>query len=64
MIVVQFNGEEKQFSAEEISSMVLAKMRETAEVSLGTTIKNTVVTVPVYFNNSQRQALMLAPSPD
>ena len=56
MIVVQFNGEEKQFSAEEISSMVLAKMRETAEVSLGTTIKNTVVTVPVYFNNSQRQA--------
>ena len=64
MIVVQFNGEEKQFSAEEISSMVLAKMRETAEVSLGTTIKNAVVTVPVYFNNSQRQALMLAPSPD
>ncbi|CAL4922020.1 unnamed protein product [Urochloa decumbens] len=56
MIVVQFNGEEKQFSAEEISSMVLAKMRETAEVYLGTTVKNAVVTVPVYFNNSQRQA--------
>ncbi|CAL4913813.1 unnamed protein product [Urochloa decumbens] len=56
MIVVQFNGEEKQFSAEEISSMVLAKMRETAEVYLGTTVRNAVVTVPVYFNNSQRQA--------
>ncbi|CAL4930389.1 unnamed protein product [Urochloa decumbens] len=56
MIVMQFNGEEKQFSAEEISSMVLAKMRETTEVYLGTTVKNAVVTVPVYFNNSQRQA--------
>ncbi|CAL4938758.1 unnamed protein product [Urochloa decumbens] len=56
MIVVQFNGEEKQFSAEEISSMVLVKMKETAEVYLGTTVKNAVVTVPVYFNNSQRQA--------
>ncbi|PUZ41676.1 hypothetical protein GQ55_9G523500 [Panicum hallii var. hallii] len=56
MIVVQYKGEEKQFSAEEISSMVLAKMRETAEVYLGTTVKNAVVTVPVYFNNSQRQA--------
>ncbi|CAL4913808.1 unnamed protein product [Urochloa decumbens] len=56
MIVVQYKGEEKQFSAEEISSMVLAKMRETAEVYLGTKVKNAVVTVPVYFNNSQRQA--------
>ncbi|KAG2552922.1 hypothetical protein PVAP13_9KG490600 [Panicum virgatum] len=56
MVVVQYKGEEKQFSAEEISSMVLAKMRETAEVYLGTTVKNAVVTVPVYFNNSQRQA--------
>jgi L1 cell adhesion molecule like protein len=56
MIVVQYKGKEKQFSAEEISSMVLAKMRETAEVYLGTTVKNAVVTVPVYFNNSQRRA--------
>ncbi|EER95091.1 heat shock cognate 70 kDa protein [Sorghum bicolor] len=56
MIVVQFKGEEKKFFPEEISSMVLAKMRETAEVYLGTTIKNAVITVPVYFNNSQRQA--------
>ncbi|KXG39678.1 hypothetical protein SORBI_3001G419700 [Sorghum bicolor] len=56
MIVVQFKGEEKQFFPEEISSMVLAKMKETAEVYLGTRIKNAVITVPVYFNNSQRQA--------
>ncbi|KAG2552921.1 hypothetical protein PVAP13_9KG490200 [Panicum virgatum] len=56
MIVVQLGGEERQFTAEEISSIVLAKMRETAEVYLGTTVKNAVVTVPVYFNNSQRQA--------
>ncbi|CAN6295583.1 unnamed protein product [Urochloa humidicola] len=55
MIVVQFKGVEKQFSAEEIS-MVPAKMRQTAEVYLGTTVKNAVITVPVYFNNSQRQA--------
>ncbi|KAF8718736.1 hypothetical protein HU200_025037 [Digitaria exilis] len=58
MIVVQYKGEEKQFAAEEISSMVLAKMREPAEVYLGATVKNAVVTVPVYFNNSQRQATM------
>ncbi|XP_010456365.1 PREDICTED: probable mediator of RNA polymerase II transcription subunit 37c [Camelina sativa] len=56
MIVVNYKGEEKQFSAEEISSMVLIKMREIAEAYLGTTIKNAVVTVPAYFNDSQRQA--------
>ncbi|KAL6645882.1 hypothetical protein ACP70R_017490 [Stipagrostis hirtigluma subsp. patula] len=56
MILVQFKGEERQFAPEEISSMVLAKMRETAEVYLETTVKNAVITVPVYFNNSQRQA--------
>ncbi|ONL96606.1 Heat shock cognate 70 kDa protein 2 [Zea mays] len=56
MIGVQFRGEEKQFSAEEISSMILNKMKETAEAYLGTTIKNAVVTVPAYFNDSQRQA--------
>ncbi|EAY81899.1 hypothetical protein OsI_37065 [Oryza sativa Indica Group] len=56
MIVVQYKGEEKQFAAEEISSMVLIKMREIAEAYLGTTIKNAVVTVPAYFNDSQRQA--------
>ncbi|KAF0894610.1 hypothetical protein E2562_001908 [Oryza meyeriana var. granulata] len=56
MIVVRHEGEERQFMPEEISSMVLAKMRETAEVYLGKTVKNAVITVPVYFNNSQRQA--------
>ncbi|KAH6819947.1 heat shock protein 70B, partial [Perilla frutescens var. hirtella] len=56
MIQVQFKGEEKQFSPEEISSMVLTKMREIAEAFLGQTVKNAVVTVPAYFNDSQRQA--------
>ncbi|KAJ4704731.1 Heat shock cognate 70 kDa protein [Melia azedarach] len=56
MIVVTYKGEDKQFAAEEISSMVLIKMREIAEAYLGTTIKNAVVTVPAYFNDSQRQA--------
>ena len=56
MIVVSYKGEEKQFAAEEISSMVLIKMREIAEAYLGVTIKNAVVTVPSYFNDSQRQA--------
>ncbi|TXG49754.1 hypothetical protein EZV62_025629 [Acer yangbiense] len=56
MIVVTYKGEEKQFFAEEISSMVLIKMREIAESFLGTTVKNAVVTVPAYFNDSQRQA--------
>jgi L1 cell adhesion molecule like protein len=56
VIVVDFKGEQKQFSAEEISSMVLVKMKEIAEAFLGKTVKNAVVTVPAYFNDSQRQA--------
>ncbi|KAK4267803.1 hypothetical protein QN277_024537 [Acacia crassicarpa] len=56
MIVVQYKGEEKQFAAEEISSMVLTKMKEIADAYLGQTVKNAVVTVPAYFNDSQRQA--------
>ncbi|VAH92313.1 unnamed protein product [Triticum turgidum subsp. durum] len=55
-MIVQYKGEEKEFAAEEISSMVLIKMREIAEAYLGSTIKNAVVTVPAYFNDSQRQA--------
>ncbi|KAJ4723693.1 Heat shock cognate 70 kDa protein [Melia azedarach] len=56
MIVVNYMDEEKQFAAEEISSMVLIKMREIAEAYLGSAVKNAVVTVPAYFNDSQRQA--------
>ncbi|KAL8993049.1 MAG: hypothetical protein Q9188_007431 [Gyalolechia gomerana] len=56
VISVEFKGEEKQFTPEEISSMVLTKMRETAEAYLGGTINNAVITVPAYFNDSQRQA--------
>ena len=55
-VVVKHKGETKRFHAEEISSMVLAKMRETAEAYLGKTVKKAVVTVPAYFNDSQRQA--------
>ncbi|KFH46699.1 Heat shock 70 kDa protein-like protein [Hapsidospora chrysogenum ATCC 11550] len=56
VIQVEFKGEEKTFTPEEISSMVLTKMRETAEAYLGGTVNNAVVTVPAYFNDSQRQA--------
>ncbi|KAM1053844.1 hypothetical protein ACFX2I_001259 [Malus domestica] len=55
-IVVTHKGQEKQFSAEEISSMLLGKMREIAEAFLGSTVKNAVITVPAYFSDSQRQA--------
>merc|ERR1719333_1156006 len=56
MIEVEYKAEKKQFSAEEISSMVLTKMKEIAETYLGKNVKNAVVTVPAYFNDSQRQA--------
>ncbi|GJW87926.1 heat shock 70 kDa protein [Tanacetum coccineum] len=56
LIVVNYKGEEKTFTAEEISSMVLIKMREIAEAYLQTTIKDVVVTVHAHFNDSQRQA--------
>merc|ERR1712188_306122 len=54
IIKVEYKGEEKSFKAEEISSMVLVKMKEVAESFLGSEIKNAVVTVPAYFNDSQR----------
>merc|ERR1711907_373208 len=55
-IQVQFKGEEKVFSPEEISSMVLTKMKEVGEAFTGKSVKDVVVTVPAYFNDSQRQA--------
>ena len=55
-IQVQFKGETKNFAPEEISSMVLIKMKEIAEAYLGREVKNAVITVPAYFNDSQRQA--------
>ncbi|TPP61164.1 Constitutive heat shock protein 70 [Fasciola gigantica] len=55
-IRVEYMGEKKLFSAEEISSMVLTKMKEIAAAYLGKDVKDAVITVPAYFNDSQRQA--------
>ncbi|KAM9905401.1 hypothetical protein OXX79_002182, partial [Metschnikowia pulcherrima] len=56
VIQVEFKGETKTFTPEEISSMILTKMKDTAESFLGTQVTDAVVTVPAYFNDSQRQA--------
>merc|ERR550532_3673423 len=56
VISVTFKGEQKEFFAEEISAMVLQKMKQTAEASLGRKVANAVITVPAYFNDAQRQA--------
>ncbi|KAK9353034.1 heat shock protein 70 family [Lipomyces doorenjongii] len=56
VIEVEFKAETKVFTPEEVSSMVLTKMKETAEGFLGGTVNNAVITVPAYFNDSQRQA--------
>ncbi|PVG02210.1 heat shock protein 70 [Serendipita vermifera] len=55
-IQVQYLNEEKTFSPQEISAMVLSKMKEISEAKLGKTVKKAVVTVPAYFNDSQRLA--------
>jgi len=56
IIKVEYKAESKTFSPEEVSSMVLVKMKETAEAYLGHDVKDAVITVPAYFNDSQRQA--------
>jgi len=55
-IEVSVKGEQKQYAPEELSAMVLQKMKEIAEIYLGKELKNAVVTVPAYFNDAQRQA--------
>ncbi|GAU23226.1 hypothetical protein TSUD_172540 [Trifolium subterraneum] len=62
VITLKYKGEEKKFCAEEISSMILKKMKEVAEAYLGSPVKNAVVTVPAYFNDSQRKATIDAGS--
>lgn len=56
LIQVQYKEETKTFTPEEISSMVLTKMKEIAEAYLGKPVKEAVITCPAYFNDSQRQA--------
>jgi len=56
MVQVKWKNEEKTFAAEEISSMMLAKMKKMAEDYLGEEVKYAVITCPAYFNDSQRQA--------
>ena len=55
-VKVDYKGEEKQFYPEEVSAMVLGKMKEISEAYLGTEVKDAVITVPAYFGDAQRQA--------
>jgi L1 cell adhesion molecule like protein len=56
LINVKYKSEEKQFHPEEISAMVIQRLKETTEAYLGHPLKKAVITVPAYFNDSQRQA--------
>jgi L1 cell adhesion molecule like protein len=56
LIAVKFKEDFKKFHPEEISSMVLTKMKETAESFLSKPVKHAVITVPAYFNDAQRQS--------
>lgn len=56
VIEVQYQGEAKQYTPQEISAMVLIKMKEIAEQKLGQTVKKAVITVPAYFNDAQRNS--------
>mmetsp|Transcript_33703 Transcript_33703/g.70864 ORF Transcript_33703/g.70864 Transcript_33703/m.70864 type:complete len:286 (-) Transcript_33703:338-1195(-) len=56
MVQITANGETNKFAPEEVSAMILQKMKATAETFLGKEIKNAVATVPAYFNDAQRQA--------
>ena len=55
-VTVEVNGKDRSFTPEEVSAMVLGKMRDIAESYLGKKVDNAVVTVPAYFNDNQRQA--------
>ena len=55
-IIVEVNGEEKKYTPEQISAMILQKLKTDAEAKLGYTIKDAIITVPAYFNAQQRQA--------
>jgi L1 cell adhesion molecule like protein len=56
IIQAEYKGEVKDFTPEEISSMILIKMKETSEAYLGRPVTDAVITVPAYFNDAQRQA--------
>lgn len=60
VVVVKHKGKEKKFLPEEISAMILQKLKEMAEARLNKEIKKAVITVPAYFNNAQREATQLA----